>query len=136
MKRDSVYSYPAVFTKEKKGMYSVSFPDITGCVTCGDDIADAILMASDALALMLYSMYEEKGVAAPDPTPIKNIKVKAGEFASYVVCDTKTYRRKFGSKAVKKTLTIPEWMNTAATEQNINFSQVLQEALQKKLDVS
>ena len=136
MKKKSIYAYPAIFTPEKKGMYSVSFPDIDGCFTCGDSIADAISMASDALALMLYTKYEEKEIGVPSPSPIEEIRVKKGSFVSYVLCDTKTYRRKFGSKAVKKTLTIPEWMNEAATEQNINFSQVLQDALKQRLDVS
>ena len=93
-------------------------------------------MASDVLALMLYTTYEEKDIDVPTPTPIEKLKAKKGAFTSYVLCDTKFYRRKFGIKAVKKTLTIPEWMNEAATEQNINFSQVLQEALKQKLDVS
>ena len=136
MKKKSIYAYPAIFKAEDKGMYSVSFPDIDGCFTCGNDVADAIWMASDALALMLYTKYEEKELPMPDPTPIEKIKTIKGSFVSYVLCDTRMYRRKFGSKAVKKTLTIPEWMNEAATEQNINFSQVLQEALKQKLDVS
>lgn len=135
MKKDSIYTYPAVFKKEENGLFSVVFPDIKGCYTSGDDLSHALVMASDVLALMVYTNYEEKSIGVPLPTPIDKIKLKDNEFASYVVCDTKKYRRKFGSKAVKKTLTIPEWLNEAATEKNINFSKVLQEALQKQLDI-
>ena len=133
MGRGSFYTYPAIFTKEKDGMYSVRFPDVAGCVTCGNSITDAILMASDVLALMIYTNYEEKDIDAPSDTPLEKIPVRKNEFVSYVVCDTKTYRRRFGKKAVKKTLTIPEWLNEAATEKNINFSKVLQDALQKQI---
>ena len=136
MKKDSIYAYPAIFEAEEKGLYSVCFPDLEGCYTCGDNVTDAIWMASDALALWIYTTYEEEGIAVPQPTPIDKIKHNKNAFVSYVLCDTKAYRKKFGKKAVKKTLTIPEWLNRAATEQHINFSQVLQEALEKKLDAS
>lgn len=135
-KKSSVYVYPAIFTPEKDGKYSIRFPDIEGCFTCGDTIEDGMMMAKDALALSVYSNYEEKGKAAPESTPIKKIKLVKDEFVTYVVCDTSYYRRQFGTRAVKKTLTIPEWLNEAAMEENINFSQVLQEALKNKLNVS
>jgi len=135
-KKSSVYVYPAIFTPEKDGKYSIRFPDIEGCFTCGDTIEDGMMMAKDALALSVYSNYEEKGKAAPESTPIKKIKLVKDEFVTYVVCDTAYYRRQFGTRAVKKTLTIPEWLNEAAMEENINFSQVLQEALKNKLNVS
>ena len=93
-------------------------------------------MAKDALALMVYTNYEETGNPAPSSTPINELKLKKNEFATYIACDTAECRRKFGSKAVKKTLTIPEWLNDAAMKENINFSQVLQDALKEKLNVS
>lgn len=132
----SVYIYPAIFTPEDKGMYSISFPDIENCCTCGDNLEDGMMMAEDALALMIYSNYEEKILQAPDATPIEKIKLNKGEFVTYVVCDTLEYRKRFGTKAVKKTLSIPEWLNDAAVKKKINFSQVLQEALKDKLNVS
>lgn len=100
MKKDSIYAYPAVFEKDESGLYGVSFPDIPGCFTCGDNLTDAFVMASDALALMVYTNYEEKSIQVPEPTPIKEIKLGENEFASYVVGNTKYYRRKYGSKAV------------------------------------
>ena len=122
------YVYPAVFTEEDNGMYSVNFKDLESCYTCGDDIDDAILNAQDVLSMVLYR-YEKNGIAIPKPSNIANIEIDNKSFVSYVVGDTDTYRRMHNNKAVKKTLTIPEWMNEVAIAQNINFSQVLQDAL-------
>ncbi len=122
------YVYPAVFTEEDNGMYSVNFKDLESCYTCGDDIDDAILNAQDVLSMVLYR-YEKNGIAIPKPSNIASIEIDNKSFVSYVVGDTDTYRRMHNNKAVKKTLTIPEWMNEVAIAQNINFSQVLQDAL-------
>lgn len=128
------YVYPAVFVPEEGGMYSVFFPDIEGCVTCGNNLSHAFEMANDALSLMLYDM-EEDGEPIPAATPLKEIQTRGDEFSSYVSVDTFEYRRKFHAKLVKKTLSIPEWLNESATEAGINFSQVLQEALKEKLNL-
>lgn len=128
------YAYPAVFTPESGGGYSVYFPDIEGCYTQGDDMADAIFMAEDSLELMLYE-YEESGKKIPNPSSPKDIELNDGEIVSYVSADTLKYRKVFNDKAVKKTLSIPEWMNEAAIKENINFSQVLQDALRQRLNL-
>ena len=122
------YVYPAVFTQEDNGMYSVEFRDLESCYTCGDDINDAVLNAQDVLSMVLYR-YEREGKSIPEPSNMLDIKVDDKSFVSYIVGDIETYRRIHNNKAVKKTLTIPEWMNEAAIAQNINFSQVLQDAL-------
>lgn len=126
------YVYPAVFTPEPDGGYSVNFPDIENCYTCGDDLASAIEMAQDVLALVLYG-YEEKKKKIPKMSDAATIPHKQGEIVNYIYADTTYYRKRFNNKAVKKTLTIPEWLNQSALEANINFSQVLQEALEAKL---
>ena len=131
--RDSVYAYPAIFTPEADGRYSIAFPDIECCYTAGDNLTHGIMMARDALALMIFNNYEEKGLDVPAPSSINEINHEAGEFVSYIICDTQEYRRRFSTKSVKKTLTIPEWLNEAALEEKINFSQVLQEALKQRL---
>lgn len=122
------YVYPAVFTEEDNGMYSVEFRDLESCYTCGDDISDAVLNAQDVLSMVLYR-YEREGKAIPKPSSISDIKIDSKSFVSYIVGDIDTYRRMNNNRAVKKTLTIPEWMNEVAIAQNINFSQVLQDAL-------
>lgn len=126
------YIYPAVFAAESGGQYSVNFPDLESCYTCGDDLADAMKMAEDVLALTLYH-YERDKKTIPAPSDRKAIALEENEFVNYVAADTIHYQKKFNSKAVKKTLTIPEWLNDLATAANINFSQTLQEALMSKL---
>lgn len=126
------YVYPAVFESEKDGGFSIFFPDLEGCYTCGDTIADGMNMANDALALMLYR-FEKEGRDIPAPTPIESVRHKKNAFVTYIACDTLVYRKRHNNKAVKKTLSIPEWMDEAATAAGLNFSQTLQDALKEKL---
>lgn len=129
------YAYPAVFTPEENGQYSVNFPDLESCYTCGDDMKDALLMAEDALAFTLYE-YEKEGKEIPEPSTANDISMEQGEFINYVACDTLEYRKMHNNKAVKKTLTIPEWLNESAMAMGLNFSQVLQDALMEKVGAS
>ena len=124
------YAYPAIFTPENNGCYSVDFPDIDGCYTCGDNLSDAIYMAEDALALMLYH-YEVEDL--PLPVISGEYELKDDEFVNYIRCDTLEYQKMNNNKSVKKTLTIPEWLNERAERANVNFSGILQEALKEKL---
>ena len=110
------------------------FPDLEGCYTCGDNLADSLEMAQDALAIVLYG-YEKDGLAIPEPSKRSNIPLQDNEFINYVSCDTMFYRKKYNNKAVKKTLSIPEWLNEEATAVGINFSQVLQDALKQQLHI-
>jgi predicted RNase H-like HicB family nuclease len=127
------YVYPAVFTPEDKA-YSVRFPDVDGCFTCGDDLVDAYTMAQDALAFCLFD-YECAGTPAPAPSAMTDIPVSGGEFASLVFCDTIDYKKRTEKRAVKKTLTIPSWMDDLAVRRDVNFSQLLQNALTRELDI-
>ena len=131
----SKYVYPAVFTPDIDGGYDVVFPDIDGCLTCGYSLAEAMDYANDALALMLVYLEDEKR-SIPEATPIDKVKHKKGTFVTYIACDTLDYRKKMRKRAVKKTLSIPEWLDHAATAAGINFSQTLQEALKEKLQLS
>ncbi|MBQ1433274.1 MAG: type II toxin-antitoxin system HicB family antitoxin [Ruminococcus sp.] len=128
------YVYPAIFEKEPEGGYSVYFPDIEGCYTQGEDLAEAVENAEDALCLALYDL-EEKSAAIKEPSDISALTVKDGDFTSLVSCDTVEYRRYFDNKAVKKTLTIPNWLNVMSERANINFSAVLQKALMQELNI-
>ncbi|MBR1633479.1 MAG: type II toxin-antitoxin system HicB family antitoxin [Lachnospiraceae bacterium] len=126
------YVYPAIFTPEEKG-FSVNFPDLQGCYTCGDDLADAIYMAEDVLAFTLYDYEKNK---LPIPAASSTLPLKTDEFMNMILCDTQKYHKRNNAKSVKKTLTIPEWLNESATAADINFSQVLQEALMQKLGIA
>lgn len=125
------YVYPAIITKEDTG-YSVNFPDINGCLTSGIDMADTLDAAADALCLMLYDM-EERDEVIPKSSSINEIELNGSGELTYITCDTLEYRNYYDNKAIKKTLTIPNWLNTMAEKQNINFSQTLQEALKQQL---
>ena len=127
------YAFPAIFTKEEHG-YSVVFPDLDGCATCGDTLPDAIEMAEDALCLMLYD-HEEVGDTIPEASDIRVIATDENAIVSMVCCDTLEYRKLYDNKAVKKTLTIPNWLNTIAERAGINFSMVLQNALKAQLQI-
>ena len=125
--------YPAIFHKEEVGGYSVTFPDLPGCNTEGNDLAEALYMAQDALGLYLYSLKQDK-MPLPQSMQPEALILDKDSFVTLVEWDEEAYLRRTSNKAVKKTLTIPEWMNTLAEEKNINFSKTLQEALLEKLE--
>lgn len=126
--------YPAVFHPEDVG-YSVFVPDIDGCFTQGDTLEEAYDMAFDAVGLCLDSFAARKE-AYPTPSKPETIKPDSGDFVAIVKFDPIAYERKNATKAVKKTLTIPSWLNTLAEENHVNFSKVLQSALMSQLDVA
>lgn len=129
----SKYVFPAVFRKEEKGYY-IYFPDLEACFTQGNDLQDGLDMAKDVLCMTLYDM-EESGEAMPKPSDPAELKTGAGEFVTLVGCDTLEYRKFHNSKAVKKTLTVPQWLDEMAMRENVNFSQTLQQALMDRLHI-
>lgn len=126
--------YPAIFHKAEEGGFWVSFPDIPECLTQGDNMQQAYEMAVDALGLSLVTMKEcnEDIPKASDPDEIDT----EDGFLVVIEFDMADYRKKHCSRAVKKTLSIPEWLNEAAIQAGVNFSQTLQEALLAKLNIS
>ncbi|AFQ43373.1 type II toxin-antitoxin system HicB family antitoxin [Desulfosporosinus meridiei] len=128
--------YPACFYPSEDG-YTVVFPDLPGCVTEGDTLPEAMDMAIDAASGWLLGEVEENK-QLPKATNIKNVIPNEYEngFVSLIGVDLDEYSQKHGHKAVKKTLTIPAWLNTIAEENNVNFSQVLQSALKDQLGIS
>lgn len=128
------YLFPAVFTEED-GMYDVYFPDIPDCYTSGESLMDALYMAEDVLAFTLYA-YERDKKAIPEPSDIHDVKASGESFVNIISCDTLEYQKRNNNKAVKKTLTIPEWLNELAVNEGVNFSQVLQEALMNKINIA
>ena len=124
--------YPAVFTpyEDGSGRYAVEFPDLPGCVTGGDDMAEAVFMAEDAASGWVLTELED-GKAAPKATAINQVAIGHDQFVSLIALDMDAYAAKYGSNAVKKTLTIPAWLNTFVEQNGISCSKVLQEALSK-----
>lgn len=129
------YFYPAIFHDDEKGGYWISFPDFPECMTQGENIEEAYNMAVEAIGLCIDERIKNKEdlptVSAPSDYVINN-----GDFTCLVEFDLMQYRRNHNTKAIKKTLTIPEWLNEAAIAQNINFSQVLQDALIQKVGLN
>ena len=123
--------YPALFHKSEEGGFWISFPDFPECFTEWDDMKQAYEMTVEALGLALVNRKEEKE-EIPDPSDLDKIQNEDGTIV-IVEFDMLEYQRKHNSKAVKKTLSIPEWLNEEATAMGVNFSQVLQEALISKL---
>ena len=128
------YVYPAIFTPEEGG-YSIRFPDFESCYTSAVTLAEGMEMANDVLCLTLYGL-EEDGGEIPRASGVNEIKTIGEEFVSLVACDTIEYRKFYDNRAVKKTLTIPAWLNTMAERQGVNFSMTLQAALKQELNIS
>lgn len=125
----SKYTYPALFEPEKNGGYSVSFPDLDGCFTQGDTYEAAYANAVDALSLHLYGM-EEDGEAIPAPS----VPSPCGHALHVMVTAwMPPFREAMRNQSVKKTLTIPAWLNVEAERHNVNFSKLLQSALKDYL---
>jgi predicted RNase H-like HicB family nuclease len=129
------YAYTAILTPEENGLHGVRFPDLPGCSTSGDSIEDAIYMAQDVLCLTLYDLEQDKKTIPIASSP-KDIKTSGVEFSSVIAVDTETYRRFYANKSVKKTLTIPMWLNEQAERSNVNFSGILQQALKEHLHIA
>lgn len=128
------YVYPAVFTPESIGGYSINFPDLPHCYTQGDDMQDGYKMAEDVACSVLVDLENERQ-EIPAPSDPASLHLEPGEFTALIGADTLAYRQATDSRAVKKTLSIPNWLNLLAEKESVNFSQTLQEALKERLGV-
>lgn len=137
------YVYPAVFYEEE-GKISVIFPDLGNLATFGDNVADAMQMAQDACGLYLFTALRD-GDPLPTPTKLNDLNLTSilkdlemesaidNAFINMILVDMTEYAKHHSDKAVKKTLSIPMWLNTLCEEKSINFSKVLQDALLTKI---
>ena len=124
-------TYPAIFTLEGN-QYWVEFIDLKGCFSCGSTLPEAIEKSKEAMGLFLEDLE-----SFPDcTTNIKKIKLEDNQLISFVSIDLEEHKRKYTNKSVKKTLSIPSWLNTIAERENVNFSQILQSALKDYLKIS
>lgn len=128
------YYYPVILQKEEKG-YSVWAADIDGCNSYGETVTEALEMIKEALGLCI-EVYVEKGKDIPEPSVPEIIKLENGQFVAIAEFDWIEYQKKYCSKAVKKTLTIPMYLNELAEKEHINFSSVLREALENRLHIN
>lgn len=131
MKKTERYVFPAIFTYEAGQEIAVVFPDLD-VATSGTDDNDALLSARELLGCALYGM-EEDGEEIPSPTPLSNVETDKNERAVLVDVYMPSIRMAKVNRSVNRTVTLPAWLNAAALERNINFSQVLQDALKSQL---
>lgn len=127
MQKKDVYVYPAVFNYADDGI-SISFPDLPGCVSCGWSDEEALRMAREALGGYMWTC-EDHGMEIPTPTSLDKIELGRGDRAVLIEVYMPLIRAAEDNRSVKKTLTIPAWMDAAAKAQNINFSLLLQNAI-------
>lgn len=132
MKRERSYTFMGLFRQEADGGYSVRFPALDGCYTQGDTFEEARRMAVDAMSLHLYGM-EQDGEAVPKEDDVP--ETAEGEMVVPITAWMTPFRDEMENRAVKKTLTIPAWLNDAAERRGVNYSQVLQSALKDYLGV-
>lgn len=130
MMKDS-YEFVAVFNYAEDGI-SISFPDLPGCLSCADTTKEAIKNAEEVLGLVLYGM-EEDNEQIPEPTLLENVKCEENEKAVLINVWMPLVRNEIEEQSIKKTLTIPQWLNKIAERENVNFSKLLQSALKDYL---
>ena len=133
MKKVERYFYPAIFIYEPGKENAGDFPDLK-CATSGTNDDDAFLSARELLGCVLYGL-EEDEEDIPSPTPLSKIQVKENERAVLIDVYMPSIRMANINRSVNRTVTLPAWLNAAALERNINFSQVLQDALKAQLHI-
>lgn len=131
MKKVERYFYPAVFTYEPGKEIAVVFPDLK-CATSGTNEDDALLSARELLGCVLNGL-EEDGEEIPSPTPLSEIEVPKNKRVVLIDVYMPSIRMAQVNRSVNRTVTLPAWLNAAALERNVNFSQVLQDALKAQL---
>ena len=131
MKKVERYFYPAVFTYDDGREIAVVFPDL-GCATSGENDDDALLSARELLGCVLFGL-EEDGEEIPAPSALTDVVAQDNERVVLVDVYMPSIRQAEVNRSVSRTVTLPAWLNAAALERNINFSQVLQEALKAQL---
>lgn len=136
MAKKDHYVFPAVFEYDKPGVIGVSFPDLPGCISVGENDTHAFQMAKEALSLHLYGMEEDRD-EIPEPSSPQEIDLDR-ENLVIVMIDVwmEPFRDEMENKAIKKTVTVPRWLNKMAESSGINFSQALTYALKQRLGVA
>lgn len=131
MKKKESYEFVAVFDYEKDGI-NIRFPDLKEAVSCASTTNEAIKNAKEVLELVLYNR-EEEGIEIPKSTLLEKVECSKNEKTVNISVWMPLVRNEMEEQAVKKTLTIPQWLNKLAEAQNVNFSKVLQSALKEYL---
>lgn len=129
----NIYTFPAFFYFDEDGI-SIEFPDLPGCLPCAQNEEEAFHNAKEALGLHLYGM-EQDGEAIPEPTPVHDLHPDEGGVIVMVNVFMPAVRDRMNNRSVNRTVTLPAWLNAAAIEYGVNFSQVLQDALKAQMGI-
>ena len=127
------YVYPALFAKEDESIL-VTFPDLEDTFTDGATMQEAFDNAEDVLNLMLWNREEEKA-DIPLPSSPEEIIVPQGIMLVMIKADTLAYRKLHDQKTIRRSITLPSWLDTIAREHNINFSQLMQNAIRRECGI-
>lgn len=122
------YVYPAIFHSNEDGSFTITYPDLPGCISEGKSLGNAMYMAQTALTQWIEYLTDKKQVI-PSASNLKDVETESGEFVNFVRADIKDGR------AVKRTVSIPKWMDDKVTESGLSLSRVLQDALKERLHV-
>jgi len=128
------YIYPAVLSYDEDGI-SIEFPDLPGCFSCADTTEEATKNANEAMRLHLWSM-EKDNDEIPEPTDIRNLELETNQVPLMVDVFMPPVRERLNNRFVKKTLSVPSWLNAEAEAKGVNFSQTLQKALKAELAIA
>lgn len=128
------YIYPAII-KIVDEIYDISFPDLNNCFTFGENLEDALDSANDVLSLCLYDM-EKDDKNIPDASMLQDLNLDEDESVAWINVWMVPVRDKMENRSIKKTVTIPKWINDIGVENNLNFSQILQAAIKEKFDIN
>jgi len=120
------YVYPAIFHRNEDGSYTIIYPDLPGCISEGKNLGNAMYMAQSALTQWIGYLADKKH-EIPDASPVKKIKTSKGDFVNLIRAEVKD------AKAVKRTVSIPKWMDEKVAQSGLSLSRVLQDALQERL---
>lgn len=119
------YVYPAIFHANEDGTYTILFPDLPGCISEGKSLGNAMKMAEAALTQWIEYLKDNKE-EIPAPSNLQDVELESNEFVNFIRADIKD------SRAVKRTISLPRWMDEQAAEEGLSLSKILQEALSKR----
>lgn len=123
------YVYPAVFHPNDDGTFTITFPDLPGCITEGKSLANALYMAQDAMTVWLeYTLDHKEPV--PEASPLQSVDLEADEFANLIRAEIRDNR------AVRRTVSIPKWMDDMVVDAGLSLSRILQDALKDRLSAN
>ncbi len=122
------YVYPALFHSNEDGSFTITYPDLPGCISEGKSLGNAMYMAQSALTQWIEYLTDKKQ-SIPLASSLESIKTVQGEFVNLIRVEIKENR------AVKRTVSIPKWMDDKVIETGLSLSRVLQDALKEKLNV-